>query len=157
MNPFWEIFQWPPFPSPKAFRSTVSLSENPHRRRLFWRPFSGEVLFRHRPYHQVRKEEIFKFCQSIEWRFSAMRRPHVFLLQRPEPHALPHEDTWRTFRPRASTSSLTWHRLATLHLCLCHPSPASAFFWVFCLRRPSKQPFQRPLVTSSPPRALHVS
>ena len=33
--------------------------------------FSDDVLFLHRPYHQVRKEEIFKFCQSIGGRFSS--------------------------------------------------------------------------------------
>ena len=83
--------------------------------------------------------------------------PNAFLLRRPESHVPAREGAWSTFRPCTSTSNLAWRRLATLHLCLCHPSPASAFFGVFCLRRPSKQPFQRPPVTSSPPRALHVS
>ena len=36
---------WSPFSYPKAFRSTVSPSENPHRH--FPMTFSGEVLFRH--------------------------------------------------------------------------------------------------------------
>ena len=35
--------------------------------------------------------------------------------------------------------------------------PYKCIFWGFCLRRPSKQPFRRPPVTASPPRALHVS
>ena len=35
--------------------------------------------------------------------------------------------------------------------------PYKCIFWVFCLRQPSKQPFRRPPVTSSPPQALHVS
>ena len=67
--------------------------------------FSGEVLFRHRPYHQVRKE-IFKFSQSTGGKISATRQPCVFLLRRPESHAPAREGAWSTFRPRASTSSL---------------------------------------------------
>ena len=35
--------------------------------------------------------------------------------------------------------------------------PCKCIFLGFCLCRPSKQPFQRPPVTSSPPQALHVS
>ncbi|RVX17825.1 FAM10 family protein [Vitis vinifera] len=95
-----------PFPSPKAFRSTVSPSENPHRRRFFRRLFFGDILFRHRPYHQVRKEEIFKLSQSTGGRILAMRRPRAFLLLRLESHAPAREGAWSTFRPRASTSSL---------------------------------------------------
>ena len=38
---------------------------------------------------------------------------------------------WSTFRQHASTSSLAWRCLATLHLCLCHLSPSSTFFRVF--------------------------
>ena len=123
----------------------------------FFGDFSDEVLFRHWPYHQVRKEEIFKFCHSTGGRISVMHRPCAFLLRQPEPHVLAREGAWSTFWQCASTSSLAGCHLATLSLCLCHPSPASAFFWGFCLRRPSKQPFRPPLVTSSPPRALHVS
>ncbi|RVW72669.1 Trafficking protein particle complex subunit 8 [Vitis vinifera] len=74
--------------SSKAFRSTVLPSENPHCRRLFPATLFGEVLFQHRPYHQVRKEEIFKFCQSTRGRISVTCRPHAFLLRWPEPHAL---------------------------------------------------------------------
>ena len=50
-------------------------------------------------------------------------QPRVFLLQRPESHALAREGAWSIFRPRASTSILTWRRLATLLLCLCPPIP----------------------------------
>ncbi|RVW95634.1 Retrovirus-related Pol polyprotein from transposon RE2 [Vitis vinifera] len=35
--------------------------------------------------------------------------------------------------------------------------PYKCIFRVFCLYRPSKQPFRQPPVTSPPPRALHVS
>ena len=93
--------------------------------------FPDEVLFWYWPYHQVHKEEIFKFCQSTGARISVMHRPRTFLLRRPEPHAPACEGAWSTFRQRASTSNLPWCRLATLHLCLCHPSLASAFFGVF--------------------------
>ena len=102
-----------------------------HQKTLTAGDFSGDVLFRHQPYHQVRKEEIFKFCQSTRERISVTRWPRAFLLRRPEPHVSTCEGVWSTFRQRASTSSLAWHRLATLHLCLCHSSPESAFFWVF--------------------------
>ncbi|RVW28754.1 hypothetical protein CK203_089229 [Vitis vinifera] len=75
---------WSPSPSPKAFRSTVSPLENPHHRQktLTAGEFSGDSFrqspFRHRPYHQVRKEEIFKFCQSTGGRISITRQPHAF-------------------------------------------------------------------------------
>nr|CAN71272.1 hypothetical protein VITISV_019660 [Vitis vinifera] len=99
---------WSPSPSPKVFWSTVSSSENPHHRQktLTVGHFSGEVFFRYRPYHQVRKEEIFKFCQSTGGRISVTHRPRAFLLQRLEPHAPTREGTSSTFRQRASTSSL---------------------------------------------------
>ena len=48
--------------------------------------FSGDVLFRHRPYHQVRKEEIFKFSQSTGGRISSTRQPRAFLLRRVRAH-----------------------------------------------------------------------
>ena len=115
------------------FPHLLKLSDQLYRRQktLTAGDFSGEILFRHRPYHQVRKEEIFKFCQSTEGRISVMRQPHAFLLRRPEPHSPAHEGAWSTFWQRASTSGLAWRRLTTLHLCLCHSSPASAFFWGF--------------------------
>ncbi|RVW30859.1 hypothetical protein CK203_110523 [Vitis vinifera] len=64
----------------------LKLSDQPYRRQktLTAGNFSGEVIFRHRPYHQVCKEEIFKFCQSIGGRFSSMCRPQAFLLRRPD-------------------------------------------------------------------------
>ena len=55
--------------------------------------FSGKVLFRHRLYHRVRKEEIFKFCQSTKGRILVMHRPRTFLLRQPEPHAPAREGT----------------------------------------------------------------
>ena len=59
--------------------------------------FSGKVLFRHRLYHRVRKEEIFKFCQSTRERISITRWPRTFPLRQPEPHAPAHEGAWSTF------------------------------------------------------------
>ena len=87
----------------------LKLFDQPYHRQktLTASNFSGDVLFRHRPYHQVCNEEIFKFCQSTGGRISV------------------------TCRPCASTSSLTGRRLATLHLCLCHPSLASDFLGFF--------------------------
>ena len=53
----------------------LKLFDQPYRRQktLTVGNFSGEVLFWHRPYHQVRKEEIFKFSQSTGGRLSATR------------------------------------------------------------------------------------
>ena len=67
----------------------LKLSDQPYRRQktLTAGDFSGEVIFRHRPYHQVCKEEIFKFCQSTGGRFSITCRPRAFLLRWPKPHA----------------------------------------------------------------------
>ncbi|RVW34446.1 hypothetical protein CK203_081415 [Vitis vinifera] len=63
---------------------TVFHSSNlSHLLNLFGQPYrhqktltASEVLFRHRPYHQVRKEEIFKFCQSTEGK-SQSRADHA--------------------------------------------------------------------------------
>ena len=107
----------------------LKLPINPHRRRktLTAGDFSGVVLFQHRPYHQVRKEEIFNFSQSTEERILATRRPRASLCRRLESQAPAREGAWGTFQPRTSTCG----RLATLHLLLCHLSPKSAFFGVF--------------------------
>ena len=48
-----------PSSSPKAFQSAISWSENPHHRQHF-----SSDIFRHRPHHQERKEEICNFSQS---------------------------------------------------------------------------------------------
>ena len=90
---------------PYRRQKTLTAVRNPHRRRLFRRPFSGEVIFRHRPYHQVRKE-IFKFSQSTGGKISATHRPRTFLLRRPKSHAPVREGAWSTFWSRASTSNL---------------------------------------------------
>ena len=86
----------------------LKLPINPHRRRktLTASDFSGEVLFQHRPYHQVREEEIFNFSQSTEERILATRRPRASLCRRLESQAPAREGAWGTFRPRASTSNL---------------------------------------------------
>ena len=74
---------------PYRRQKTLTAVRKPSPPATFPVTFSGEVLFRHQPYHQVHKEEIFKFCRSTGERFSATRRPRAFLLRRPEPHALP--------------------------------------------------------------------
>ena len=116
---------------PYRRQKTLTIVRKPSPLSTFPGDFSGEVLFRHRPYHQVRKKEIFKFCQGIGGRFLVTRRQLAFLLRWPEPHAPAHEGTWSTFQQRDATSSFAWRHLATLHLCLCHMSPASVFFGVF--------------------------
>ena len=90
----------------------LKLLDQPYRcqKTLTADDFSGdlfrEVLFRHRPYHQVCNEEIFNFSQSTGGRILATRRPHTSLLRQPKSHAPAREGAWGTFRPRASTSSL---------------------------------------------------
>ena len=84
-----------PFPSPKAFQSAISWSENPHHRQhfsgnIFWRLFrllffSGDI-FRHWPHHQERKEEIYNFSQSTGAKNRSTRLPRTVFLRRPESH-----------------------------------------------------------------------
>ena len=85
----------------------LKLSDQPYYRQktLTAGDFSGEVLFQHRPYHQVRKEEIFNFSQSTGGRIPSTRRSRASLCRRPESHAPAREGAWGAFRPRASTSS----------------------------------------------------
>ena len=68
---------WSPFPSPKAFRSAISWSKNPHHRQhfsgdIFRRLFPGDI-FRHRPHHPECKEEICNFSQSTGAKHRSMR------------------------------------------------------------------------------------
>ena len=92
--------------------------------------FSGNVLFRHRLYHQVRKEEIFKFCQNTGGRFSSTRQPHAFLLRRPELHAssrkcMEHFPATRFhLQPRLTPSSHSPSMLVPSEPCKC-------IFWGF--------------------------
>ena len=70
----------------------LKLSSQPYRcqKTLTAGDFSGNSFWRspfpHRPYHQVCKEEFFKFYQSTRGRISVTCRPRTFLLRRPEPH-----------------------------------------------------------------------
>ena len=59
--------------SPKAFRSAISWSENPHHRQHF----SGDI-FRHRPHHQERKEEICNFSQNTGAKNPSTHLPQTF-------------------------------------------------------------------------------
>ena len=117
----------------------------------------GDVLFQHRPYHQVRKEKIFKFCQSTGERISITHRPREFLLRRPEPQAPAREGGWEHFLATRFHLQLRLTPFSHSPFVFVPSEPYKCIFWGFCLRRPSKQPFRRPPVTSSPPRALHVS
>ena len=54
-----------PFPSPKAFLSAISWSENPHHHQHFSGEFFfSDDIFRHRPHDQESKEKICNFSQS---------------------------------------------------------------------------------------------
>ena len=74
------------------------------------------------------------------------------IIHAPATRNFPSDDciAWGLSRPRTSSSSLAWRRLAFLHPWFCHPSPARTSFGVFCLRRPSKQFFRRASPTFSP-------
>ena len=87
--------------------------------------FSGDVFFRHRPHRKERLEEISNLSQSTGTRNPSTRLTRAFF--RP---ATAREGAWATFRQRASSSSLAWCWLATLHTCFCHSSPARASFGV---------------------------
>ncbi|RVW28267.1 Retrovirus-related Pol polyprotein from transposon RE1 [Vitis vinifera] len=127
-----------PFPSPKAFRSAISWSENPHHSQHF----SGDI-FRHRPHHQERKEEICNFSQST----GAKNHPRAVFLRQPESHAA-REGAWPTFWCQL-LHRLVRRRLALLSLRQSSLNPASPFFWHFSLRGssfsllrpPTKAPF----------------
>ena len=70
-----------PFPSPKAFRSVISWSENPHHRQHFF----GDI-FQHRPHHQERKEDICNFSQSTRAKNRSTRLPRATFLRQLESH-----------------------------------------------------------------------
>ena len=70
-----------PFPSPKAFRSVILWLENPHHRQHF----SG-YIFRHRPHHQERKEEICNFSQGTGAKNRSTRLPRATFLRQLESH-----------------------------------------------------------------------
>ena len=53
----------------------------------FFPATSGDVFFRHRPYHKERLEEISNFCQSIGTRNSTTRRPCAVFRPTTESHA----------------------------------------------------------------------
>ena len=87
-NPFSDRVSFrSPFPSPKVFWSAISWSENPHQSQhfsIFPVIFSGDFsdnffspndIFRHRPHHQERKEEICNFSQSTGAKNQSMGLP----------------------------------------------------------------------------------
>ena len=95
-NPFSDRVSFrSPFPSPKAFRSATSWSENPHHRQHFsgdtfqqlFRWLFPDDIFRHWPHHQERKEEICNFSQSTGAKNQSTRRfsPAAWI---------PRADTW---------------------------------------------------------------
>ena len=70
-----------PFPSPKAFQSAISWSENPHHRQHF-----SDNIFQHRPHHQEHKEEICNFSQSTGAKNPPTRLPRAIFLRQPKSH-----------------------------------------------------------------------
>ena len=95
--------------------------------------FSSDI-FRHRPHHQERKEEICNFSQSTGAKNRSTRLPCAVFLRRPESHTSAHEGEWPTFWCRASTNKLVRRRLTLLSLCQSSLNPTSPFFWHFSLR-----------------------
>ena len=117
-----------PFPSPKAFRSAISWSENPHHRQHF----SGDISDTD---HIIRsaKRRFATFLKAPEPKTD----PCSVFLQRLESHAPVREGAWPAFWCRASTSRLVRHRLALLSLRQSSPNFASPFFQHFNLRESS--------------------
>ena len=111
--------------------STVSPLENPHRRRLFRQLFLATSFSNTDHTIRCARRRSSSFVKAPE-RESQSRTDHAsFFSDGLNLTCRRARVGGSTFRQRASTSSLAWRRLATLHLCLCHPSPASAFFGVF--------------------------
>ena len=111
-----------PFPSPKAFRSVESSSENIHRRGLFRRR-----LFPTPPTPQrAPGGDLQFFPKHRNQKTTHAPATRVF----PAGNCISCAGAWATFRQRASSSSLAWCWLATLHTCFCHSSPARASFGV---------------------------
>ena len=124
-----------PFPSPKAFRSVISWSENPHHRQHFF----GDIFWRH--FFPVIFSDIDHIIRSAKRRFATFLKasepktdPRDVFLRQPESHAPTREGAWPTFWCWASTSRLVRRSLAHLSLCQSSPNPASKFFWHFNLR-----------------------
>ena len=120
--------------SGQPYRGQKPSSPSTFFRRYFPETFpttfvSGNI-FRHRPHHQERKEEICNFSQSTEAKKPPTRLPHATLLRRPESHAPSREGTWPTFWCRASTSRLVRHCLALLSLHQSSSNLASPFFGI---------------------------
>ena len=147
---------WSPFPSPKAgqpYRGQKTLITV----NIFPAIFSGDFsdnffspndIFRHRPHHQERKEEICNFSQSTGAKNRSTCLPRAIFLRRPESHAPTREGAWPTFWFRASTSRLVRHRLALLSLRQSSPNFASPFFQHVNLRESSFS-LLRPTLTAS--------
>ena len=87
-----------PFPSPKAFRSTISWSENPYHRQHF----SGDI-FRRLFFPTIFSNTDY-IIRSAKRRFATFlnapeptRLPRAVFLRRHESHAPGREGTWPTF------------------------------------------------------------
>ena len=104
-------------------RKTESSSKNIHRRRLFRRTFQA-TSFSHTARSSWRRSPIFPKGPGPE---NHPRTGHArFFRPATASHVSAREGALATFRRRASSSSLAWRRLATLHTCFFHPSPARA-------------------------------
>ncbi|RVW27700.1 Retrovirus-related Pol polyprotein from transposon RE2 [Vitis vinifera] len=125
---------WSPFPSPKAFRSAISWSKNPHHRQhfsgdIFRRLFPGDI-FRHRPHHPECKEEICNFSQSTGAKHRSMRL-HTPLFSS---GLNPTRRRVRAHGPLSASSdgsSLPWPRpVCALERPLLHLQSLFSFVWV---------------------------
>ena len=114
-----------PFPSPKAFRSVISWSENPHHNQHF-----SDDIFETNHIIRSAKRRSAIFLKAPELKTD----PRTIFFRRHKSHAPMHEGAWPTFWCRASTSRLVRRHLALLSLRQSSPNLAFPFFQHFNLR-----------------------
>ena len=119
------------FPSPKAFRSVISWSENLITVNIFPATFFPAIFSD--TDHMIRraKRRFATFLKAPEPKSRSTRLPLLVFLRQPESHTPVREGAWPTFWCRASTSRLVRRRLALLSLCQSSLNPTSPFFWHF--------------------------
>ena len=92
-----------PFPSPKAFRSTISWSENPHHRQHFFGDIFSATLVFQRYFSTpttssgAQRGDLQLFSKHWSQKNRSTRLTRAVFLRRPESHTPTCEGAWPTF------------------------------------------------------------